>query len=236
MVTLFTASPTSGTAPLTVQFTDESTGPPTSWDWDFGDGNSNSTENPTYIYTTAGTYTVSLTATNSAGSNTSATTQNITVSSTTPVAAFTESITSGIAPLTVQFTDQSTGSPTSWEWSFGDGQYGYPQSPSHIHTTAGTYTVTLIATNSEGSSTNTESQTITVDSMAETTVLTPVFTTAPTFAVGVEATTGSSVDAWLAQQQAIATATPTHKSPGYDMLSALIGCGVIAGIALRRKH
>ncbi len=64
----------------------------------------------------------------------------------------------------------------------------------------------------------------------------PEFTAAPTYAVAAAGTPDSSVNNWLAQQQAIATATPTHKSPGYDVLSALIGCGVIAGIALRRKY
>ena len=70
---------------------------------------------------------------------------------------------------------------------------------------------------------------------AATTVPTTVFTTAPTFAVGAEATTSSSVDTWLAQQNA-EIATPTKKSPGYDALAALIGCGAVAGIALRRRH
>ncbi len=71
--------------------------------------------------------------------------------------------TSGTAPLTVQFTDQSTGSPTSWEWSFGDGSTSSLQNPSETYQNAGTYTVTLTSSNSEGSSTNTASQTISVD-------------------------------------------------------------------------
>jgi len=68
----FTGTPGSGTAPLTVIFTDTSTNTPTSWIWDFGDGNTtNATvQNPVHTYLTAGTYTVSLNATNSGGSNT----------------------------------------------------------------------------------------------------------------------------------------------------------------------
>jgi|GEM_PF-6618802 len=85
------------------------------------------------------------------------------------------------------------------------------------------------------SSTNTAPQTITVDSEGGTTVPTPIFTTAPTFAVGAESTTTSSVDSWLAQQNA-EIATPTKKSPGYDALAALIGCGAVAGIAVRRRY
>ena len=109
------------------------------------------------------------------------------------------------------------------------------QNPSETYQNAGTYTVTLTSSNSEGSSTNTASQTISVVSGTATTVPTMVFTTAPTFAVGAEATTSSSVDNWLAQQNA-EIATPTKKSPGYDALAALIGCGAVAGIALRRRH
>jgi PKD repeat protein len=236
-VPLFIASPTSGTAPLEVTFTDESTGSPASWSWAFGDGNASTLQDPTNTYVNNGTYTVTLTETNLIGQNATTMTGYIVVGATTPVAAFTAAPTSGTAPLTVQFTDQSTGSPTTWEWSFGDGSAGSAQSPSHTYQTAGTYTVTLTATNSEGSSTNSATQTITVDSAEPaTTVPTPVITTAPTFAVGAEATT-SSVDNWLAQQNAeIPSVAPTKKSPGYDALAALIGCGAVAGIALRRRH
>ncbi|WP_285291776.1 PKD domain-containing protein [Arthrobacter sp. ISL-28] len=65
----FTASPTSGKAPLTVSFTDTSTGFPWSWAWDFGDGGTSTEQNPSHTYTAAGIYTVQLTATNEAGSN-----------------------------------------------------------------------------------------------------------------------------------------------------------------------
>jgi len=61
----FTASPTSGSAPLTVQFTDTSTDDPFGWWWDFGDGSDEVfSENPSHTYTTPGTYTVTLFAVN----------------------------------------------------------------------------------------------------------------------------------------------------------------------------
>jgi PKD repeat protein len=63
----FTATPTSGPAPLQVAFADTSTGGPTSWSWDFGDGGSASTQNPTHTYTTTGVHTVTLTAANAGG-------------------------------------------------------------------------------------------------------------------------------------------------------------------------
>lgn len=66
----FTANTTVGTAPLSVQFTDTSIRTPTSWSWNFGDNNTSEQQNPVHTYVSAGNYTVSLTATNSAGSNT----------------------------------------------------------------------------------------------------------------------------------------------------------------------
>ena len=63
----FSASPTSGNAPLNVSFTDHSTGSPTSWNWDFGDGTSSTQQNPTHIYSNPGQYNVSLGVTNSGG-------------------------------------------------------------------------------------------------------------------------------------------------------------------------
>jgi PGF-pre-PGF domain-containing protein len=77
----FTANATSGEAPLAVAFTDVSMGTVTSWAWDFeNDGTIDSTEqNPSYTYTTAGTYTVNLTVTNAGGSNSAVKTDYITV-------------------------------------------------------------------------------------------------------------------------------------------------------------
>ena len=77
----FTAAPTSGTAPLAVQFTDTSSGTPTGWAWDFGDGTASSAQNPSHTYTAAGTYTVTVTASNSAGNDTATRTGLISVTS-----------------------------------------------------------------------------------------------------------------------------------------------------------
>jgi len=65
----FSADNLSGSAPLTVTFTDSSTNTPTSWAWDFGDGDSSTDQNPVHIYSTPGLYTVGLTATNAGGSD-----------------------------------------------------------------------------------------------------------------------------------------------------------------------
>ncbi len=66
----FNAVPTTGFAPLSVQFTDTSTGPPATWSWTFGDGNTSTSQNPVHTYVTPGNYSVSLTVTNSVGNST----------------------------------------------------------------------------------------------------------------------------------------------------------------------
>ncbi len=106
----FEASPTSVITGQTVTFTDQSSNSPTDREWDFGDGSGNSTlQNPTHAYAAAGVYSVTLTVSNAGGSDTEAKTGYITVSLAAPVASFTANPTSGIAPLTVTFTDTSTG-------------------------------------------------------------------------------------------------------------------------------
>jgi PKD repeat protein len=78
-----------------------------------------------------------------------------------PTASFSGSPTSGDYPLTVQFTDGSSGDPTSWSWNFGDGGSSTAQNPSHTYTAAGTYTVSLTVANADGSDTMTRTGYIT---------------------------------------------------------------------------
>jgi PKD repeat protein len=160
-VAAFAGSPVSGCAALTVNFTDQSTGEVSSWSWTFGDGGTSNDQNPTHIYTAAGTYQVALTVTGPGGSDTETKANYITVS-TTPAAEFSASPVSVNAPLTVAFTDQSTGNPTSWSWDFGDGATSTTRNPSHQYTAAGTYTVSLTASSTCGSSTVTKQNLITV--------------------------------------------------------------------------
>ena len=136
----FNASPILGYAPLTVQFTDTSTGSPASWDWDFGDGSTSTEQNPSHIYTVAGVYTVTLSV--NGGASTKTRIDYITVNI---AADFTGSPIEGEAPLSVVFTDTSTGSPDTWLWEFGDGTTSINKSPTHIYTVSGAYTVKLTA-------------------------------------------------------------------------------------------
>jgi PKD repeat protein len=78
-----------------------------------------------------------------------------------PVADFTVSATTSCTG-TVQFTDLSHYSPTSWLWNFGDGGTSNIENPSHIYTASGTYSVTLTSYNSYGDSSITKSNFITV--------------------------------------------------------------------------
>ena len=139
----FNASSTSGSAPLNVSFTDNSTNA-TSWYWNFGDGSNSTEENPTHNYSTAGNYTVILAVNNTNGW--SAKTQEITVQNGLPVVDFSADNSSG----SVQFTDLSQNA-TSWSWDFGDGGTSTDESPVHTYSAAGNYTVTLTASNEMGS-------------------------------------------------------------------------------------
>ena len=174
----FTASTTTGNAPLNVQFTDKSTGA-SSLSWNFGDGLTSNQQSPSHTFSTAGTYTVVLTASDSnGGSSTKQTTITVTGTPVILTADFTASTTTGNAPLNVQFTDTSTGSPTSWFWNFGDGQTSNQQSPSHTFSTAGTYNVVL--TVSDSNNQYRKQMTITVNAPSSTAPV-AAFTATPTY-------------------------------------------------------
>jgi len=165
-VAKFTIDKQTGATPLTVRFTDQSTGTkPLKYQWDFtNDGSIDSTDwNPEYTYTIEGTYTVKLTVTNSAGS--SSATALIEVRD-GPVAAFTADKTSGIAPLAVQFMDGSTGTaPLTYEWDFNnDGLIDCTvKNPSNLFANTGKYTVKLTVRNTIGSDEEVKMNDITVN-------------------------------------------------------------------------
>ena len=162
----FSGTPTSGVAPLNVSFTDSSTENPTTWSWDFNNDTieDSTLQNPSFIYNTPGTYTVSLTATNAEGSDTVTKTDYITVTDASPVADFSGTPTSGVEPLSVDFTDATTGNVTNWSWDFNNDtiEDSTLQNPSYIYNSPGTYTVSLTATGPGGPDTVTKTDYITV--------------------------------------------------------------------------
>jgi PKD repeat protein len=158
-------------APLALNFLNASTGSITSYAWTFGDGGTSTVANPTHVYAAPGIYSVSLKVTGPAGSNTQTRTNYVTVTTAVPVAQFTGNPTSGGSPLTVAFTNTSTGSITSYAWTFGDGGTSTAASPSHVYAAAGVYSVSLKVTGPAGSNTQTRTNYVTVNSAGTSTTV-----------------------------------------------------------------
>lgn len=143
-VAAFTMTPSTGYTPLTVTFTDASTGSINTWAWEFGDGATASTRNATHTYTVPGTYLVNLTVTGFGGTDTVQ--RTLVVTSPVPAAIFTATPTTGTVPLAVTFTDLSTGNITGWNWDFGDGTNATTRNATHTYTAVGTYVANLTVT------------------------------------------------------------------------------------------
>ncbi|MFH0894128.1 MAG: PKD domain-containing protein, partial [Bacteroidota bacterium] len=125
-------------------FTDNTTilsGSITSWLWDFGGGNLSNMQNASYVFTSTGTYMVTLTVQSNLGCSTSIT-KTVTVHP-SPVAAFSSNTVCSYENMS--FTDLSTvssGNINAWMWDFGDGDTAYVQSPQHIYNDDSLYSVT----------------------------------------------------------------------------------------------
>lgn len=122
----------------------------TSFLWHFGDGHTATTPDPWHLYATAGTYSVCLTIATSTGcTSTICKELHVTQTSAGCEARFEYAHdTLNSAPYAIHFFDTSTGTPTTWEWHFGDPTSGsanvsHDKNPTHIYQTAGAYTVCL---------------------------------------------------------------------------------------------
>jgi PGF-pre-PGF domain-containing protein len=146
----FSASPSSGNAPLNVLFTDKSIGA-TSWSWIFGDGSTSTEKDPVHTYSTPGSYRVNLTVSNADGSDSQFETIKVLEKPVPilPTANFSSNPVSGFAPLEVHFTDTSQ-NEAGWNWDFGDGYTSTEQNPTHTFFSAATYTVNLTVSNANG--------------------------------------------------------------------------------------
>jgi PKD repeat protein len=124
----------------------------TSYLWRFGDGDTSNQASPVHSYRFAGTYIVTLTATNACGTKTDSVTISVFA---LPAATVTASQLQGCTPLTVQFSGRNTTSVSTWNWSFPGGipSISNLATPSVTYKEPGLYDVTLTMTNSVGSST-----------------------------------------------------------------------------------
>jgi len=166
-----TGYPTSGKAPLSVQFASTSVAgdsPITKWEWAFGDGGTSLEQAPYHVYSATGTYSVMLTVTAANGATNRITkAAYVTVAAADKLtAAFGSDTTSGSTPLTVRFFDHSlrgTGTISTWLWEFGDGETSAAQNPTHVYTEEGSYTVTLTVTDAVSSDAITKTAYINID-------------------------------------------------------------------------
>jgi formylglycine-generating enzyme required for sulfatase activity len=164
----FIANKTSGQTPFNVQFTDASSGGAAAWSWDFGDGNKSIERNPQHTFITPGGYDVVQTVSDGKG-NSATKHMRINVTAASLIADFDANKESGLAPLSVKFTDKSTGA-VSWQWNFSDNStIVTTKNAEHIFR-AGTWTVIL--TVSDGI--NFASKTMTISTTSKT--LTSPFT------------------------------------------------------------
>jgi outer membrane protein OmpA-like peptidoglycan-associated protein/opacity protein-like surface antigen len=147
------ADVTRGAAPLSVVFRGAIIGgcPDHTYSWDFGDGSFSSESTPRHSYDSPGDYSAVLTITDAKGATS---TSGVPVTVTCPALAVTASASpsTGRAPLPVAFSGSATGGcgTVTYQWSFGDGSSSAESDPRHTYDAAGSYTATLTATDSDG--------------------------------------------------------------------------------------
>jgi len=145
----FTENITQGLFPLTVQFTDTSSGQVEGWHWNFGDETTSDEQNPVHTYSNPGSFSVILTVYNHWQTDAIQKPELVSVG-TTPVPQFSTNISSGPAPVAIMFNDESSGFPLQWHWDFGDGAGSDEQNPVHVYERAGIYDINLTVTNIYG--------------------------------------------------------------------------------------
>lgn len=156
-VPAFTASVTSGCAPLCVQFNETGSASCTSLSYSFGDGATSTNSAPVNCYETAGIYSVAISCTDANGCTGTTSVANMISVFNTPLAAYTMAP-SGVveAGSTITFSNSSVGA-AAVEWSFGDpasgpGNTSFLSFPTHTYPEAGEYCITLIAAAAGGCS------------------------------------------------------------------------------------
>jgi PKD repeat protein len=160
----FGATPLSGARNLTVQFTDSSTGTPTSWKYRFGDGDSATTQNPSHVYDSVGTYSVKLIACNGTGCDSLTRTNYISVTPQAKPTAYFEPYegadTVADSVYVMEFRDSSLPAAIArtYTWDWGDGtdtsySNSSPHTETHSYDSVGVFDVRLIVSNLDSADT-----------------------------------------------------------------------------------
>jgi len=208
----FTATPTSGDAPLTVQFTDESIPADTitSWSWEFGDGHTSEDQSPEHTFEKPGMYKIKLTVTDDAGKV--AYKEKVAYIVATPLAIFSAAPNKQEPCQPIKFESKySIGDIVAWEWDFGDGKTSTEPSPTHAYSEIGNYSVSLTVTTESGAK-----HTLTYDNYITITDLTPprVTITSPPDNSGVSDPDGYVTVEGIIQERDLATAEITVQGTG----------------------
>jgi PKD repeat protein len=181
-----TATPTTGSAPLLVQFSSTGSTDPdgavTGYLWNFGNGTTSTSPNPSATYTTAGTYTVVLTITDNDGASAvRSTTIVVNPANQPPVPLIQATPLTGPAPLQVSVNGAGSvdpdGSIVSYSWNFGNGQTATGPLAQTTYTSPGTYTLRLTVTDNRNA---TRSTTVTIVAGATNVRPNAVLTALPT--------------------------------------------------------
>ena len=147
----FRATPLEGCLPLVVEFENLSRfADPGTYQWEFGDNQRvRAVENPTHVYTSPGTYTVTLTADNITRNQQTETKEAYITVYETPQSSFTipDEFRQVFTGEEVQFVNTSIGAD-EFVWKFGDGNQSFDENPVHVYGDSGVYDITLIAINS----------------------------------------------------------------------------------------
>ena len=223
----FFASPTNGFAPLTVTFTNLSSGA-TNYSWAFGDGNVSTNTSPANTYANSGVYSVTLAVIGPGGADALTGTNYIVVAASV-AANFTGSPSYGVAPLLVTFTNLSTGA-TNYSWAFGDGNLSTNTNPANTYTNPGVYSVTLTAVGPGGTNALTRANYIgVVAPVVPNFTGSPTYGAAPLLVTFTNLSTGATNYSWAfgdGNLSSDANPANTYTNPGvYSVTLTAIGPG-----------
>lgn len=178
----FTLGPNTGVSSVLVNFTNTTTGTALSGTWNFGDGTTSTNLTPTrftHTYTQsaclATTNLAVLSVTNSGWVSVFTNPNPIIVYPPAPTPTFAVGSPNAATNQTINFTNLTTSCATTWLWNFGDGSTSPQANPTHAYLAAGTYSVTLLATNAYGLGATSSAQTITVTNLPPPSYIKPVY-------------------------------------------------------------